>query len=159
MSFGGVGSRRHKQPGDTWSSSPVTPRGTLVSQKTQIPWHKTSACTTWGGGITGTAACTATGASMSYCNSVFANGGNKPAAAAAAGGNPATSVISALQAASINRVWDPILAAQLTQGAMCCAAQYYGTADGMPVSGFVPPLSGGDMAAEVSPGGMCPAHS
>merc|ERR1739848_570722 len=112
-----------------------------------------------GGGITGTAACTATGAAASYCNSVFANGGNKPAAAAAAGGNPATSVISALQAASINRVWDPILAAQLTQGAMCCAAQYYGTADGMPVSGFVPPLSGGDMAAEVSTGGMCPAHS
>merc|ERR1712025_492575 len=106
-----------------------------------------------GGGITGTAACTATGAAASYCNSVFANGGNKPAAAA---GNPATSVLSALQAASINRVWDPILAAQLTQGAMCCAAQYYGTAgvarpainkggtaDGMPVSGFVPPLSGG----------------
>merc|ERR1711959_116760 len=125
-----------------------------------------------GGGITGTAACTATGAAASYCNSVFANGGNKPAAVAAAAPNPATSAISALQAASINRVWDPILAAQLTQGAMCCAAQYYGTAgvarpainkggtaDGMPVSGFVPPLSGGDMAAEVSPGGMCPAHS
>merc|ERR1711959_276116 len=37
--------------------------------------------------------------------------------------------------------------------------QQGGTADGMPVSGFVPPLSGGDMAAEVSPGGMCPAHS
>merc|ERR1711977_84613 len=103
---------------------------------------------------------------------VFANGGNKPAAVGAGGGNPATSALSALQAASINRVWDPILAAQLTQGATCCAAQYYGTAgvarpainkggtaDGMPVSGFVPPLSGGDMAAEVSTGGMCPAHS
>merc|ERR1712072_958891 len=47
------GPRRQPQPGNTWSSSPVTPRGTLVSQKTQIPWHKTPACTTWGGGLLG----------------------------------------------------------------------------------------------------------
>merc|ERR1712057_130161 len=84
---------------------------------------------------------------------------------------------------SYHRVWDPVIAAQLTEGAMCCNAEYF-SADGVgrapyergdntanPVPGntafpegtgdiaeFEPPLSGGDMSAAVSPGTMCPQH-
>merc|ERR1712144_120377 len=73
----------------------------------------------------------------------------------------------------ITKVWDPIMAAQLTEGGFCCNALYYST-DGVgraaytaggatkgtgSIAAFTPPLSGGNMVAEVSPGGMCPAHS
>merc|ERR1712144_167558 len=105
--------------------------------------------------------------------------------------NHPTADITADQAALIRNVWDPIMAAQLTEGGFCCNAQYY-SADGagraqpyfqpggqttaaagdraavpagtaVPtgsglLSVFVPPLSGGDMEAAVSPGTMCPAH-
>jgi hypothetical protein len=75
--------------------------------------------------------------------------------------------------------WDPITAAQLSGGAFCCDALYYSedgvgrnqvtygagggaAGDGYPAgvyvanSAFIPPISGGDMATEASPGGMCP---
>merc|ERR1739847_111187 len=90
----------------------------------------------------------------------------------------------------IQHVWDPVMAAQLTEGAFCCNAEYYGpdgvgrakpyyqsgntgaasnTAIALPpgvvdpkgtgdVAAFNPPLTGGDMSAESSPGDMCPAH-
>jgi len=89
---------------------------------------------------------------------------------------------------NVRHVWDPVMAAQLTDGGFCCAALYYGpdgtgraqpyfaaagaavntitgqsaatvrpTGTGL-LSGFVPPLSGGDMTSAVSPGTMCPAH-
>merc|ERR1711959_246630 len=81
--------------------------------------------------------------------------------------------ITAITAGTINRVWDPIMAAQLTDGAMCCDALYYGPSgvgrpdialttaneNAVPVTGYNPPLGGGNMVAEVSPGGMCPVHS
>merc|ERR1712182_155944 len=62
--------------------------------------------------------------------------------------------------------WDPVLAAQLTQGGMCCDALYYGNegvgrptiAEVGPVSDYEPPLAGGDMAAESPVGTMCPMH-
>ena len=78
----------------------------------------------------------------------------------------------------ITKVWDPIMAAQLTEGGFCCNALYYstdgvgrsaytsgGTSGGVTykgtgsISSFTPPLSGGNMVGEDSPGGMCPAHS
>merc|ERR1711907_843373 len=77
-----------------------------------------------------------------------------------------TAVITEVQAAAMSRVWDPVMAAQLTQGGMCCDALYYGEAGvgrptiaGVgPVSEFEPPLAGGVMAAESSVGTMCPMH-
>merc|ERR1711904_274739 len=90
----------------------------------------------------------------------------------------------------IQHVWDPVMAAQLTEGAFCCNAEYYGP-DGVgrakpyyqsgdtgaatgkaialptgvvdpkgtgDIAAFNPPLTGGDMSAESSPGDMCPAH-
>merc|ERR1711904_613582 len=77
-----------------------------------------------------------------------------------------TAVITEVQAAEMSRVWDPVMAAQLTQGGMCCDALYYGEAGvgrptiaGVgPVSEFEPPLAGGVMAAESSVGTMCPMH-
>merc|ERR1712078_236110 len=77
-----------------------------------------------------------------------------------------TAVITEVQAAEMSRAWDPVMAAQLTQGGMCCDALYYGeagvgrpTIEGVgPVSEFEPPLAGGVMAAESSVGTMCPMH-
>merc|ERR1712078_239353 len=77
-----------------------------------------------------------------------------------------TAVITEVQAAEMSRVWDPVMAAQLTQGGMCCDALYYGEAGvgrptiaGVgPVSEFEPPLAGGVIAAESSVGTMCPMH-
>merc|ERR1712224_662935 len=77
-----------------------------------------------------------------------------------------TADISEDQAAEMSRVWDPVIAAQLTQGGMCCDALYYGedgvgrpTIEGVgPVSEFEPPLAGGVMAAESPVGTMCPMH-
>merc|ERR1712134_19650 len=77
-----------------------------------------------------------------------------------------TAVITEVQAAEMSRVWDPVMAAQLTQGGMCCDALYYGEAGvgrptiaGVgPVSDYEPPLAGGDMAAESPVGTMCPMH-
>jgi hypothetical protein len=101
-----------------------------------------------------------------------------------------TAAITKAQCGVIQHVWDPIMAAQLTQGAFCCNAEYYGpdglgraqpyyqigntgavanqgialppgvvapTGTGL-LSAFNPPLIGGDMSAETSPGNMCPAH-
>merc|ERR1712072_422284 len=54
-----------------------------------------------------------------------------------------------------------------TEGGMCCDAEYY-SANGVgrgtvsevgAISAYNPPLTGGDMSAETSPGVMCPAHS
>merc|ERR1712072_511442 len=54
-----------------------------------------------------------------------------------------------------------------TEGGMCCVAEYY-SANGVgrgtvsevgAISAYNPPLTGGDMSAETSPGVMCPAHS
>merc|ERR1712224_1189756 len=90
--------------------------------------------------------------------------------------------ITADEGTIIREVWDPLMAAQLTDGAFCCNALYYGpdgtgraqpyyAAGGAAVTGaelpdgtgllaaFEPPLSGGDMSQAVSPGTMCPAHS
>jgi len=98
------------------------------------------------------------------------------------GGNHPMADITADEALVARQVWDPIMAAQLTDGAFCCNALYYSAdgagraqpyyaAGGNDVTGvvepvgtgllaeFEPPLSGGDMSAEVSPGIMCPAHS
>merc|ERR1712224_853290 len=77
-----------------------------------------------------------------------------------------TADISEDQAAEMSRVWDPVIAAQLTQGGMCCDALYYGedgvgrpTIEGVgPVSEFEPPLAGGVMAAESPVGTMRPMH-
>merc|ERR1712078_282468 len=77
-----------------------------------------------------------------------------------------TADISEEQAKQMSRVWDPVMAAQLTQGGMCCDALYYGnegvgrpTIEGVgPVSDYEPPLAGGDMAAESPVGTMCPMH-
>merc|ERR1712072_482991 len=75
--------------------------------------------------------------------------------------------ITTAQAGPISKVWDPILVAQLTEGGMCCDAEYY-SANGVgrgtvsevgAISAYNPPLTGGDMSAETSPGVMCPAHS
>merc|ERR1719359_1226530 len=101
-----------------------------------------------------------------------------------------TAAVTKAQCGVIQHVWDPIMAAQLTQGAFCCNAEYYGpdglgraqpyyqsgntgavanqgialptgvvapTGTGL-LSAFNPPLVGGDMSAESSPGDMCPAH-
>merc|ERR1711977_777903 len=70
------------------------------------------------------------------------------------------------------KFWDPITAAQASDGAFCCDALYYGT-DGLgrgsptadpPIVGvtknsdFTPiPLTGNAMQLEVAPGGNCPA--
>merc|ERR1712078_87806 len=67
--------------------------------------------------------------------------------------NQSTDITTA-QAAARSRVWDPVMAAQLTRGGMCCDALYYGDAGvGRPtiaevgsVSEFEPPLAGGVMA-------------
>merc|ERR1712188_165426 len=100
-----------------------------------------------------------------------------------------TSSFDKAMAGVIQHVWDPVMAAQLTQGAFCCNAEYYGpdgtgraqpyyvsgnnaaATDGVALpstipaptgtgllSAFNPPLSGGDMSTEDSPGLMCPAH-
>merc|ERR1712193_304036 len=77
-----------------------------------------------------------------------------------------TAAITVAQAKQMSRVWDPVMAAQLTQGGMCCDASYYGnegvgrpTIEGVgPVSDYEPPLAGGDMAAESPVGTMCPMH-
>merc|ERR1712193_145283 len=37
-----------------------------------------------------------------------------------------TAAITVAQAKQMSRVWDPVMAAQLTQGGMCCDALYYG---------------------------------
>merc|ERR1711959_382834 len=68
----------------------------------------------------------------------------------------ATGTITAAQGALIRTVWDPIMAAQLTEGGFCCNAQYY-SADG---AGRAQPYfqPGGATEAAVSPGTMCPAH-
>merc|ERR1711904_600688 len=79
--------------------------------------------------------------------------------------NQSTDITTA-QAAAMSRVWDPVMAAQLTRGGMCCDALYYGDAGvGRPtiaevgsVSEFEPPLAGGVMAAESPVGTMCPMH-
>merc|ERR1712182_195045 len=77
-----------------------------------------------------------------------------------------TAAITVAQAKQMSRVWDPVMATQLTQGGMCCDALYYGNegvgrptiAEVGPVSDYEPPLAGGDMAAESSVGTMCPMH-
>merc|ERR1712134_71922 len=103
---------------------------------------------------------TNTGATAgSYFATVFGTGtgGNEP---------DTTAAISVAQAKQMSRVWDPVMAAQLTQGGMCCDALYYGnegvgrpTIEGVgPVSDYEPPLAGGDMAAESPVGTMCPMH-
>merc|ERR1712149_153547 len=77
-----------------------------------------------------------------------------------------TAAITVAQAKQMSRVWDPVMAAQLTQGGMCCDALSYGNAgvgrptiEGVgPVSDYEPPLAGGDMAAESPVGTMCPMH-
>merc|ERR1711959_163534 len=101
-----------------------------------------------------------------------------------------TSALTKAQCGVIQHVWDPIMAAQLTEGAFCCNAEYYGpdgvgrakpyyasgntgaatgSAIALPtgvvdpkgtgdIAAFNPPLTGGDMSAESSPGDMCPAH-
>jgi len=97
------------------------------------------------------------------------------------GENTAYADITETEAGNVRHVWDPIMAAQLTDGAFCCAALYYGpdgtgraqpyyAAGGTGVTGvtlpkgtgqlssFEPPLSGGDMTSVTSPGTMCPAH-
>merc|ERR1712224_924330 len=95
----------------------------------------------------------------SYFATVFGTGtgGNEP---------DTTAAITVAQAKQMSRVWDPVMAAQLTQGGMCCDALYYGnegvgrpTIAGVgPVSDYEPPLAGGDMAAESPVGTMCPMH-
>merc|ERR1739848_857079 len=98
------------------------------------------------------------------------------------GGNKEMLTIDADEVLVIREVWDPLMAAQLTDGAFCCNALYYGpdgagraqpyyAAGGSAVTGvtlptgtgllsaFAPPLSGGDMTSVTSPGTMCPAHS
>merc|ERR1711985_44830 len=96
----------------------------------------------------------------SYFATVFGTGdgtGTEP--------NQSTHITTA-QAAAMSRVWDPVMAAQLTRGGMCCDALYYGDAGvGRPtiaevgsVSEFEPPLAGGVMAAESPVGTMCPMH-
>merc|ERR1712078_535184 len=96
----------------------------------------------------------------SYFATVFGTGdgtGTEP--------NQSTDITTA-QAAAMSRVWDPVMAAQLTRGGMCCDALYYGDAGvGRPtiaevgsVSEFEPPLAGGVMAAESPVGTMCPMH-
>merc|ERR1712078_894699 len=95
----------------------------------------------------------------SYFATVFGTG------TSAAVPNEATD-ITVEQAKQMSRVWDPVMAAQLTQGGMCCDALYYGnegvgrpTIEGVgPVSDYEPPLAGGDMAAESPVGTMCPMH-
>merc|ERR1712182_121142 len=98
-------------------------------------------------------------AGSSYFQEVFGagtGGGDEPDDADA---------ITVAQAKEMSRVWDPVLAAQLTQGGMCCDALYYGnegvgrpTIEGVgPVSDYEPPLAGGDMA-ESPVGTMCPMH-
>merc|ERR1711937_364705 len=94
----------------------------------------------------------------SYFATVFGTGDGT-------GPNQSTDITTA-QAAAMSRVWDPVMAAQLTRGGMCCDALYYGDAGvGRPtiaevgsVSEFEPPLAGGDMAAESPVGTMCPMH-
>merc|ERR1712224_976875 len=59
-------------------------------------------------------------AGSSYFQEVFGDGdgtGDEPDDADA---------ITVAQAKEMSRVWDPVLAAQLTQGGMCCDALYYG---------------------------------
>merc|ERR1712078_200645 len=95
----------------------------------------------------------------SYFATVFGTG------TSAAVPNEATD-ITVEQAKQMSRVWDPVMAAQLTQGGMCCDALYYGNEGvGRPtiaevgsVSEFEPPLAGGVMAAESPVGTMCPMH-
>merc|ERR1711937_622341 len=94
----------------------------------------------------------------SYFATVFGTGDGT-------GPNQSTDITTA-QAAAMSRVWDPVMAAQLTRGGMCRDALYYGDAGvGRPtiaevgsVSEFEPPLAGGVMAAESPVGTMCPMH-
>merc|ERR1739847_146749 len=117
-----------------------------------------------------------------YAKTVF-GGATKLMTAITSGADVAT-----WEGTNVRHVWDPVMAAQLTDGGFCCAALYYGpdgtgraqpyfaaagaavntitgqsaatvrpTGTGL-LSGFVPPLSGGDMTSAVSPGTMCPAH-
>merc|ERR1711977_176030 len=117
-----------------------------------------------------------------YAKTVF-GGATKLMTAITSGADVATK-----EGTNVRHVWDPVMAAQLTDGGFCCAALYYGpdgTGRAQPyfaaagaavntitgqsaatarpagtglLSAFVPPLSGGDMTSAVSPGTMCPAH-
>merc|ERR1719262_87737 len=91
------------------------------------------------------------------------NGGNTYAKTVFNGATKAMNTITSGPEASkegvnVRHVWDPVMAAQLTDGGFCCAALYYGPDGTGLLSAFVPPLSGGDMTSAVSPGTMCPAH-
>jgi hypothetical protein len=63
--------------------------------------------------------------------------------------------------------WDPVTVAMATGGAFCCNAQVYSSEGiGRPAmtgvslpKEFIPAMSGGDMVAEVTPGGMCSGGS
>jgi len=108
---------------------------------------------------------------------VFKNANPVPSAAATLTANTEyyTGTVSGSKAGTplgIQKFWDPITAAQATDGAFCCDALYYG-ADGLgrgnpsadpPIVGvtknadFTPiPFTGGAMELEVAPGGNCPA--
>merc|ERR1712224_405732 len=99
--------------------------------------------------------------------------GNNPWVGTATGTAAKSDTITGALVGKLTKVWDPIMAAQLTEGGFCCNALYYST-DGVgraaykaggntkgtgAISAFTPPLSGGNMVGEDSPGGMCPAHS
>jgi hypothetical protein len=110
---------------------------------------------TTNGVFAGTMGIGVTGNSAAGNNAAFTGDAT---AAPAALANPVTTNVG-------EGFWDPILAAQITGGAMCCDALYYGedamgrgTINGVPALGsYSPtPFQGvGTMASETSPGGQC----
>merc|ERR1712025_381959 len=129
-------------------------------------------------GLVGVAVATNDVAANSLLYTTAGNDNNPWMTTAFAGAKKSKDVTNAAQIRDVTKVWDPLMAAQLTEGGFCCNALYYST-DGVgrvaykaggasggvtfkgtgSTSAFTPPLSGGNMAAEDSPGGMCPAHS
>merc|ERR1712124_58081 len=129
-------------------------------------------------GLVGIAVATNDVAANSLLYTTGGNDNNPWMTKAFAGAKKSKDVSTKAHVEGVTKVWDPIMAAQLTEGGFCCNALYYstdgvgraayksgGTSGGVTYKGtgsistFTPPLSGGNMVGEDSPGGMCPAHS
>jgi hypothetical protein len=189
--------------------SKITPIGCIDRS---VRWAATSVVTSGSGGTAGNADAAATASKMTYAfcdprgyagvavatadqqtnlaryvgTQVKEGTGNNAYLATAFGGASTTLALINTNAPFVAQVWDPIMAAQLSEGAFCCDAAYYGpdgvgraayapqtTCPNAPKGGgctggtsagaigeFNPPLTGGDMySIDAAGSAMCPVHS
>lgn len=189
--------------------SKITPIGCIDRS---VRWSVTAVVTSAGGGTAGNwnAAATARKMTYAFCDprgyagvalatadqqtnlakyvgtQVKEGTGNNAFLATVFGGTSTTLALVNKQGPFVGQVWDPIMAAQLSEGAFCCDAAYYGpqgvgraaysaqtTCPNTPLGGgcvggtstgaigeFNPPLTGGDLYAIDAAGSeMCPVHS